>query len=79
MSDPGALTERIERDYQRLIPDPNTLAYDHYEVIRRRARNFIKEVARSVPESRELSLAMTHMEQVVMYSALGLARHGIVQ
>lgn len=45
-----------------------------YEEIRNLALNFAAELTRLCPESRELSLAFTNLEQAVMWANSAIAR-----
>jgi len=45
-----------------------------YENIRRLARNFADYLAENCPESRELSLAVTKLEEAVMWANAAIAR-----
>ena len=45
-----------------------------YEEIRKRAREFALYLSASCPECRELSLAITKLEEVVMWANAAIAR-----
>jgi len=45
-----------------------------YEVIRKEALDFAKLITALCPESRELSLALTNLEQAVMWANASIAR-----
>lgn len=45
-----------------------------YEVIRRNALEYARYIEDLCPESREKSLAMTHLEQAVMWANAAIAR-----
>jgi len=47
---------------------------DSYEVLRALARDFALEILELVPESREKSLAITHLEEALMWANAGIAR-----
>ena len=49
---------------------------DRYESIRQMARDFAMCIDHMCPDSRELSLAMTHLEQAVMWANAAVARRG---
>ena len=49
---------------------------DAYNEIRERARNTAHELVRLCPESRELSLALTKLEECVMHANSAIARGG---
>lgn len=46
-----------------------------YERIRADALDFASLLVNNVPESRELSLALTNLEQAVMWANAGIARN----
>lgn len=46
-----------------------------YAEIRRRALELAEHMDEVCPDSRELSLAITHLEQAVMWVNAGIARH----
>lgn len=46
-----------------------------YEMIREVARNYALLLNDSCPESREKSLAITHLEEVVFWANAAIARH----
>ena len=45
-----------------------------YEHLRRRALEFAREMLLATPESREQSLALTALEEAVMWANAGIAR-----
>lgn len=45
-----------------------------YEILRSEAKDFAKTIDHLVPESREKSLAMTALENAVMWANAGIAR-----
>ena len=47
-----------------------------YEEIRRTGRELAETVDRLAPDSREKSLALTNIEQAVMWANAAVARHG---
>lgn len=47
----------------------------HYEEIRELARNFAHRLNELCPESREKSLAITHLEEAVMWANASIARN----
>lgn len=47
-----------------------------YQAIRDRAHYLAQLVNESAPESREKSLAITHLEEAVMWANAAIARHG---
>ena len=46
-----------------------------YEIIRGQARNFANYIDENCPDSREKSLAMTKLEEVVMWANASIARN----
>jgi hypothetical protein len=47
-----------------------------YQAIRSRGLEFALLIGALAPESRELSLAITHIEDAVMWANAAIARHG---
>lgn len=47
---------------------------ERYEVLRVIAKTLALEILELVPESREKSLAITHLEQAIMWANAGIAR-----
>lgn len=54
---------------------PKNDQQQRYEDIRQVAKNFALLIQHSVPESREKSLAMTKLEEAVMWANAGIARN----
>jgi hypothetical protein len=48
---------------------------ERYEEIRNTAREFALRLEELCPDSRELSLALTHLDEVVMFANAAIARH----
>jgi len=48
-----------------------------YERIRSAARDFCYDIDERCPECREKSLAVTKLEEVVMWANAAIARHGL--
>jgi hypothetical protein len=68
------LTDRIEHDFTNHAPiDPKVVG--HFESLRVYAKAFAFTVAGEVPTSREQSLAITSIEQALMYAVAGIARN----
>lgn len=67
-----ALADRIENDftYHAPIGDQAT----RYTRIRGEAKSFALTIASLCPEGREKSLALTNLEQAVMWANAGIAR-----
>jgi hypothetical protein len=72
--------EITEEDSMRLV---NNFTYhrpfgdqpDRYELIRSRASDFAMVLMHNCPKSRELSLALTHLEESVMEANASIARN----
>lgn len=47
-----------------------------YEALRTFALNFARTIDMQAPDSREKSLAITHLEDAVMWANAAIARHG---
>jgi hypothetical protein len=48
---------------------------ERYEEIRARALDYADYLLKRCPDSRELSLAITHLEEVVFWANAAIARH----
>ncbi|HEY0769778.1 MAG TPA: hypothetical protein VGD31_05545 [Sphingobacteriaceae bacterium] len=57
-------------------PAKNDKTAEEHSRIRYSCLDLAKIVNDTVPESREKSLAITHLEQVMMWANAGIARHG---
>jgi hypothetical protein len=68
-----ALHDRVDNDF-RYHP-PRDGQQDVYEEVRRRAREYAHYLVDVVPASRELSTALTKLEECVMAANSGIARH----
>ena len=74
------MPEITEKDRIRI---ENTFTYhspkgdqqERYKEIRGKAKDLAYEIALSCPESREKSLAMTNLEQAVMWANASIARN----
>lgn len=55
---------------------PKTGQPEIYEDIRFRAHSLAETMCVSAPHSRELALALTHLEDAVMWCNAAIARHG---
>lgn len=56
-------------------PPKDNLQVTTYENIRVRARNFAEQLIANTPPSREQSLAITHLEEVVFWANAAVARN----
>lgn len=66
------MRERLENDFT--YRDPNQLQIERYQLIRDTAKEFAKLLVHTCPPSRELSLALTHLEESVMWANASIAR-----
>jgi|SRR6185295_1811866 len=67
------MRERLDNDYQ--YHSPNEDQQDRYILIRAEARKFAETILRNTPKSREQSLALTYMDQVVFAANSAIARN----
>lgn len=70
-----ALHERIENDF-RYHPPQGPDQTERYNKIRAVARGYAHELVELCPPSRELSLALTKLDEAVMHANSAVARHG---
>lgn len=54
---------------------PSDIQVPRYEHIRRMGRMFATEIIEKTPPSREQALALTHLEEVVMWANAAIARN----
>ena len=64
---------RVERDYIYHLPTEDQVI--RYRYIRNAAKDFAVMLMASCPKSRELSLALTHLDGVVMFANAAIARN----
>jgi len=64
---------RIKRNFRYHTPTSNQPA--RYEAIRAYARNFAELICEETPASREQSLALTKLEEAVMWANAAIARN----
>lgn len=67
------LHERINHDYTYHPPQPDQV--ERYNTIREGARSFAHMLADACPPSRELSVALTNLDAVVMNANAAIARN----
>lgn len=67
------LFERIENDFT--YHQPNDVAVVKHEKVRDYGASYAKLLLSQCPESRELSLALTHLEEAVMWANAAIARN----
>ena len=71
------MIERIEKNFAYHPPiDNQGLRYAHLRAI---AKDFAHILVRACPESRELSMALSHLEETVMWANASIARNEPVQ
>jgi hypothetical protein len=68
-----ALIQRIHNDFTYHAPTPEQVA--RYAQLRDATKNLALIYVQLAPYSRELSLALTHLEEAVMYVNAGIARN----
>lgn len=68
------LHERVDRDFRYHAPRPEQLP--EYELLRDTARHLAHVMVDLVPPGRELSRALSSLEDAVMQANAGIARHG---
>jgi hypothetical protein len=68
-----SLPERIENDFTYHPPKGDQV--ERYSEIRDKGKELAKMMANRVPASRELSLALTNLEQAIMWANAGIARN----
>ncbi len=54
---------------------PKASQPDRYEILRQNARIFAEHIIRMCPPSRETSLALTNLEQAIMWANASIARN----
>lgn len=67
------VTDQIERAFT--YKAPRVGQEDRVEEIRNRARDFANALVQMTPESREQSLALTKLEEVVMFAEAAIGRN----
>lgn len=70
---PGAMAERLERDFTYHAPNQDQIP--RYEGIRDAAKIFARALVKATPPSREQSLALTALDEVVFWSNAAIARN----
>jgi hypothetical protein len=68
------LRERVESDFTYHPPRPGQP--ELYTFVRDAAKQLAVLLIDAVPEGRELSTALTRLEECVMHANAGIARHG---
>lgn len=67
------LDKDLENRFTFHPPTPPQI--QRYEKVRGSARAFARVISAQVPAGREKALAMTHLEQAMMWANAGIARH----
>lgn len=67
-----AMDAELEARFTYHAPGPEQLI--HYSAIRSQALDFAIELQARCPQSRELSIALTHLDSVVMFANAAIAR-----
>jgi len=67
------LSDRIENDFSYHAPQGDQVT--RYNKLRYKAKEFALLIAEITPYSREQSLALTHLEEAVMFANAAIARH----
>lgn len=67
------LKTRIERDFTYHAPKPTQL--ERYTQLREKGKELALLIADLTPQSREQSLALTHLEQATFYANASIARN----
>jgi len=67
------LNERIENDFSYHAPQGDQVT--RYNKLRYKAKEFALLIAEITPYSREQSLALTHLEEAVMFANAAIARN----
>lgn len=70
----GANEARIEHNFTYHPPSNDDLV-KRYRTIRDEGKSLAHTIDTTVPESREKSIALTRLEEVVMWSNAGIARN----
>lgn len=70
---PEDILTRIERDFK--YHPPKNDQTERYTALRSSARVLAEQIAKYTPASREQSLALTNLEQAVMWANAAIARN----
>lgn len=70
----ASLKEQIENNFLYHSPSENQV--DRYKYIRSAAKELAHGIDERCPDSREKSLALTNLEQAVMWANAAIARNG---
>ena len=65
--------KRLDNDFQHHAPNESQIK--RYPVLRAHAKSLAELACELVPESRERSLALTKLEEFVMWANAGIARN----
>lgn len=77
MTDPAVLPAHIEADIAKRFTyhAPKVGQPELYEELRSAAKDLARRISGLCPESRERSLAITHLEEVVFWANASVARN----
>lgn len=73
MKDKEKFYDQISKNFEYYPPSEKQIS--NYKLIRKTAKGFGILLVDNCPPSRELSLALTHLEQVVMWANASIARN----
>ena len=65
--------ERLDNNFTYHAPQGDQV--ERYSIIREEAKDFARTIMRLSPPSRERSLALTKLEEVMMWANAGIARN----
>lgn len=66
--------DRTEVEVRFTYHAPKGNQIERYEVLRDTAKKLAEDILEFTPESREQSLALTHLEQAIMWANAAIAR-----
>jgi hypothetical protein len=67
------LQNRLDNNFKYHAPTPDQVA--RYQIIRDKAKEFAHTICTFCPQSRELSLALTQIEEATMFANAAIARN----
>jgi hypothetical protein len=75
LQDAGILRRIVELDFKYHAPDPAGTRPRTHESMRAMGRSLAVDIIKMVPNSRERSLALTKLEECIMWCNAGIAKH----
>lgn len=69
--------QREDIDHRFTYHSPSPSAVEEMTFLRNQARVLAHDINEFVPDSREKSLAITALEEVIMWANAGIARNGV--